>query len=281
MMGRLIAVVSGKGGVGKSMLVAAIGAQWAKLGKRVVLVDMNSGMRCLDMLFGLESRVVFDLGDVVAGTCGLNRALLEDKQTGVRLIAARQFGEGEPINERSLRILLEVLCSQNDFVILDAPGGIGEGYRLAARMADEFLLVTTPDDVSIRDAERLVNAQRQNGWTSPALVVNRLRPDLVAEGLQYTPQVCGQVLDLPVIGAIPEDGEVWRRMLAKQPLMKGPAARAVEVLRKGLEGIPAPLEVWREVEKPVDDQASQVPPPPDGDDKQRGFFARMRRRDRA
>lgn len=258
------------------MLVATLGAQWAQRGKRVVLVDMNTGMRCLDMLFGLESRIAFDLGDVAAGICGLDRALVEDKRTGVRLIAARQFGEGEAFNERSLQIILEVLAMQNDYVILDTPSGSGYGYQLAVRIATESLLVTTPDDISMRDAERLVTAQREMGRPAPSLVVSRVRADLVEDGLQYTPKVCGQVLDIPVLGVIEEDPRVVRRMLAREPMLTGHAAAlAVTNLLERMEDGTIPLRVWWQPEK----KAAPTPAPAPRAPEKRGLFSRRKRWD--
>lgn len=247
MTGRLIAVMSGKGGVGKTMLTAALGAQWAARGKRVVLVDMNIGMRGLDMLMGLESRVGFDLGDVVEGACGLDSALLENRQLGVRIIAAKQFDEKKPLKERTLQIILEVLCLQNDIVLMDAPSGLSYGLELTARMAQEFLMVTTPDDASLRDAERTAAVLDTLEKPRPLLVVNRIHPRLVAEGLQYGPEVCAQLLDMRLAGVIPEDREAMRCTLRREVLHGAfPAMWALENLVERLDDMNAPLLPWYE-----------------------------------
>lgn len=244
MMGRMLAMISGKGGVGKSTLAAALGTHWAAGGHRVVLVDLSFGMRCLDMHFGLESRIAFDLNDIVEGSCGLDKAILRDRDTGVQLIAPRQFDEGKPLNERTLRIILEVLCLQNDYVLLDAPSGMGYGFEVAARLAEELVLVTTPDDVSLRDAERVAAllGREKRTW----LVVNRIWETLVDEGLQYEPATCAQVLDVPLLGAIPEDEQVLRHMLRKTPIIGDyPAARAIANIADRLEDGDVPIAQWR------------------------------------
>lgn len=241
MSGHLLAVVSGKGGVGKSFLTAALGARLAAMGERVVLVDLSTGLRHLDILFGLESRVGFDLHDVVEGVCGLDRALITDRQSGARLLLARQTQTDAPCNERTLRILLEVLCLQNDYVLLDAPCGLGDGFSLAARMADASLLVATPDNACCRAAERAAAEILRHGRPHPYLVINRLQAALVEAGLQHTPAVCAQLLDLRLLAAIPEDDLAQRAMLQASPLLQDTqAAAAIDTLAERLEALDRP-----------------------------------------
>ena len=246
MSGRSIAVVSGKGGAGKSMLVTALGAQWAFHRKRVLLVDLNTGMRGLDMLLGLESRVVFDLGDVLDGMCGAEQAILSDSRTGMRLLAARQISDTDTVNAQALSGLVKTLAEDFDVVLLDAPGGLGKNVRAAVGAAQEALLVTTPDDAALRDAERAAGLLSEMDVRLAGLVLNRIRPEFVEEGLQYTPEVCSQVLDVRVAGVIPDDREVWRRMLARQPINGDfPAAWAVRNLMERLEDSGTALRSWR------------------------------------
>lgn len=257
MSGLLLSVVSGKGGVGKSFVAAALGARWAREGKSVVVLDMNLGMRYLDMLFGMESRVCYDLADVVASRCGLSAAMVEDRNSGLRLISAPQFLDGAPLNERVLRILLEVLCSQHDIVLMDAPGGMADGFAMTARLAwGTTLLVTTPDDMSLRDAERTAMLLREAGAPAPLLVVNRLREALVDDGLQHSPEVCAQVLDARLLGAIPEDERALRLSLGRDPSLGDTrAAQAIDGLRARLMDDTTPPRPWREA------PAAQTPPP--------------------
>lgn len=238
------------------MLIAALGTHMAEQGRRVVLIDMNTGMRCLDMLFGQESRIVFDLGDVLSGSCGLDRAIVRDKRTGVDLIAAWQFGSGEALNERTLGIIVEVLCLQYDYVLLDAPTGICTGSRQALSLADTTLLVTEPDDLSLRDAERMGREIDALGRPAPWLILNRIVKADMESGLHYSPQVCAQVLDMPVQGVIPEDSQVRLQWLLRMPRLEGTAAtRAVEEIADRLEGRRAPLTAW-------EGEAAQMPDPP-------------------
>lgn len=290
MNGRLIGVFSGKGGTGKTALAAALGAHWAALGKHVVLVDMNIGLRGLDMQMGLQSRIGYDLGDVVEGGSGLDRAMVEDTHTGIMMIAARQFDIGEPLKDRTLQLILEVLCLQHDYVLLDAPGPMAPGFAESARYAREALVLTTPDDASLRGADRAAALVREGGKAEISLVVNRIRADFVDEGLQYAPEVCAQTLDIPLCGVIPEDDEVLRSTLEKQPLMGlSPAALAVDNLADRMDHPGIALLPWRlpnateeevappvelpvdtaaaeqveqAAEQPVEEARQEAPPPP-------------------
>lgn len=263
MSGQVVAVVSRKGGVGKSMLTAALGVRWAAKGKRVVLVDMSNGMRCLDMLLGLESRIAFDLGDVVEGVCGLDKALITDKSTGVQLLAARQIGEIYPLNERTLQILMEVLCLQNDYVLIDTPCGIAPEQMAAARLAETVLLVSTPDDLSLRNAEALAGQIRSLKKT-PFLVINRINRQYVDVELQYSPETCAEVLDLPLLGVIPQDDAAERSALAQVASLEGSsAASAIDNLMQRLEDSSIALAPWHTGERRTPATIAPTPAQPD------------------
>lgn len=265
MIGKSCAVVSGKGGVGKSMLVVALGALWAARGKNVLLVDMNTGMRGLDMLLGLENRIVFDLGDVLDGICEPRQAILRDAQTGIRLLAARQISDSEALDEDAFSVLIEDFQRTYDHVLLDAATGIGRGFSAAVRAAESALLIATPDDQSLRDADRASGLVQRLDRPPPCLVLNRLRRDFVEEGLQYEPEVCAQVLDLPVCGAIPEDDEIWRHTLRKQPAVGDfNAALSIQNLAERLFDRSIPLRPWRGEEKAAEEE-------------KRGLFGKLRR----
>ena len=252
MSGPCWTLVSGKGGVGKSTLAAALGAHLALAGRRVALVDLNTGMRGLDMLLGLESRVVFDLGDVQEGLCEAEQALVTDRETGMRLLAAPQMRDSEALDEDALRAMCQTMCESFDFVFLDAASGIGRGFTAAARAAQQALVVTTPDDMALRDAERAAGLLRRLDMPAPALVINRIRPDFVDEGWQYTPEACAQTLDLRVAGVIPDDTAVWRMTLQKRPALGAfPAGRAMAALARWLENADEPIPPWRDERPPA------------------------------
>ncbi len=252
MSGRCVAVVSGKGGVGKTMLTAALAAGLALRGQRVAVVDLNTGLRGLDMAFGLENRVVFDLGDVLDGICELSQALVADKQTGVRMLAARQMTGSDALPEDALSHLCETLRAEYDWVLLDTPSGIGRPFEAAVSAADRALLLTTPDDAALRDTDRLAGLLQRLDVGSPSLVINRIRPDFVDAGLQYAPEVCAQTLDMRPLGVLPEDESVWRRTLEKRPVSGDTqAAWAIRNLLERIEDAGVPLRPWRvEMETP-------------------------------
>lgn len=252
MSGRCYTVVSGKGGVGKSMLVITLGALWAKEGKNVALVDVNTGMRGLDLMLGMENRIVFDLGDVLEGACDVQQALVREKNTGMRIIAARQISDSEWLNEEALSNLTRILMEKFDFVLLDAASGIGRGFTAAVHAAGNAILLTTPDDMALRDADRITGLLHRLDMPSPQVVINRIREDLVDAELQYMPEVCSQVLDLPVCGVIPEDDQILRATLQKRPATGSyRGAKAIENVKDRLLDARTPLLPWRE-EKHMD-----------------------------
>ncbi|MDR0928392.1 MAG: P-loop NTPase [Oscillospiraceae bacterium] len=247
MSGRALALVSGKGGVGKSVLAAALGAAWARQGRKVALVDVNTGLRALDMLLGLENRVVYDLGDVLEGLCEIETAMIPCPGMSLWLLAARQITDTEALDEEALSRLVGMLSGRFDVVLLDAPTGMGQGFVAAAYAAEETLLVVTPDDLSLRDGERMAGLLERLGAPRPHVVINRIRADFVREGLQYPPDVCAQVLDMRPIGVIPEDDALARAALGKtQPPADSPAAQAIEAIRCALDGEEVAEPLWQE-----------------------------------
>ena len=250
MSGLCYTVVSGKGGVGKSMLVVALGALFALEGKSVALVDVNTGMRGLDLMLGMENRIVFDLGDVLEGHCDVRQALVREKSTGMRVIAARQISDTEWLSEEGLQGLTKALLEQFDVVLLDSASGIGKGFTAAARAAINAILLTTPDDMALRDADRIAGLLHRLDAPSPLVVINRIREDLVDDGLQYMPEVCAQVLDLPILGVIPDDDRIHRATLQKRPAIGGyKGAKAIENVKARLLDRKSPLWPWREEKK--------------------------------
>jgi septum site-determining protein MinD len=247
MSGQCYTVVSGKGGVGKSMLVVALGASFALEGKSVALVDVNTGMRGLDLMLGMENRIVFDLGDVLEGHCEVRQALVREKSTGMRVIAARQISDTDWLSEEGLLGLTKILREQFDVVLLDSASGIGRGFTAAVRAAGSAILLTTPDDMALRDADRITGLLHRLDVPSPQVVINRIREDLVDAQLQYMPEVCAQVLDLPICGVIPEDDQILRATLSKRPAIGGcRGAKAIENFKWRLHDRKIPLLPWRE-----------------------------------
>lgn len=244
MSGRLTTLLSGKGGVGRTMLAASLGTLLARGGKRTALVDLNTGMRGLDMALGLESRAAFDLGDVLDGVCGVKQALCRGED-GLCLLAGRQVCDTEALDERRLEKIIAHLRTEFDWVLLDAAGGIGRGLTAAARLGGEAIAVTTPDDAAIRCAERAAGVWTRSGGQTPMLCVNRIDAALVQEKLQYLPETCAQVLDMYLLGVVPEDEQALRAGLKKQPVCGDfPAARGIENLLSRLENPKEKLWNW-------------------------------------
>ncbi len=246
MSGRCLAVVSGKGGVGKTMIASALGAYHAEGGKRTVLIDLNTGMRGLDIAIGLESRVAFDLGDVLEGICDVRQALVTDKRTGVRLLAARQLTGSDRIDMNAFSAAVETLRGLYDRIVIDAPPAMCAGLEAAARVAEDLLLVATPDDAALRGADRAAGLLSRCGAPRPMLAVNRIRAEHVDSGLQYAPEVCAETLDLFLAGAVPEDELAARRILEKLPVAGNiPAAAAIANIALRAEDPDTMLLPWR------------------------------------
>ncbi|HAH97012.1 MAG TPA: septum site-determining protein MinD [Firmicutes bacterium] len=202
----VLVVTSGKGGVGKTTTVANIGTGLAKRGKKVVMVDADIGLRNLDVVMGLENRIVFDLVDVVEQQCRLKQALIKDKRLeGLYLLPAAQTREKDAIQPGQMKALCDELRKEFDYVILDCPAGIEQGFKNAVAGADEAVIVTTPEVSAVRDADRIVGLLQASGITNPKLLINRIRPDMIKKGDMMDVEDVNDILALELLGIIPDD----------------------------------------------------------------------------
>ena len=238
-------VVSGKGGVGKSTLCASLAAGLARRGLRVVLLDMDTGLRNLDMLLHIENRVIFDLVDVVDGEADLAQALVADRQRpGLFLLSSSQIHDAAAISREDFEAVLRTLRESFDHILIDCPSGIGHSFRLCTQAATDAIVVTTPDEIAMRDADRVLGLLRQREGIAAHLVVNRVRPDWVAARAAYSPQVIAQTLDARLAGYLREDEEVLRCLIERRLLIESDTVLWQEVdaiLRRLLgERIPIP-----------------------------------------
>jgi septum site-determining protein MinD len=183
MESRVITITSGKGGVGKTTTTANIGTALALQGKKVAVVDSDIGLRNLDAVLGLENRIVYDLVDVVEGQCRLRQALIKDKRLPeLYLLPAAQTRDKNAVNSVQMEQLCQQLRAEFDFVVIDSPAGIEQGFRNAIVGADEIIIVANPEMASVRDADRIIGLVEAAGKPEPRLILNRLRAEMARRG---------------------------------------------------------------------------------------------------
>lgn len=219
-MSRIIVVTSGKGGVGKTTVTANLGMTLAKMGHRVALVDGDFGLRNLDLLLGLENRVVYTAVEVLAGECRLDQALVRDKrQPGLVLLPATQNRKAEMITPNHMKWMIGELAPQFDFVLIDSPAGIEMGFKNAIAAAQEALIVTTPEISAVRDADRVIGLLEANNIAPARLIVNRLRPSMVEASEMMSVEDVSEILAVQLIGVVPEDERVITSTNRGEPLV--------------------------------------------------------------
>lgn len=219
-MSRIIVITSGKGGVGKTTVTANLGMAIARLGRRVALVDADFGLRNLDLLLGLENRIVYTAIDVLAGQCRFDQALVKDKrQEGLVLLPAAQSRTKEVINPDQMKKLVGVLAAKYDYVLIDSPAGIEQGFQNAIAAASESLIVTTPEIAAVRDADRVVGLLEAQSIKRIHLIVNRLKPAMVQADQMMSVQDVQEILAIPLIGVVPDDERVIVSSNRGEPLV--------------------------------------------------------------
>jgi len=238
-------ILSGKGGVGKSAVTSSLGLALAKRQLTCCCMDLDIGLRSLDMLLGMQNKVVYDVLDVARKDCKLKYALIQHAQhEALALLPAAQLGDVDRLSQQDLERIIRKLKKRFGYVLLDAPAGMGPGIRRALECADHTLLVTTPDDIAMRDAERVIALLEEAGKPRPMLLVNRVVPDLVTSGDMYTPQTVASTLDVPLLGYLPEDRAVLSAINRHESFMlqEGPAQAAMERVAQRFLGeyIPMP-----------------------------------------
>jgi len=208
-MSEVLVVTSGKGGVGKTTTVANLGVGLALLGKKVVLIDADIGLRNLDVVMGLENRIVYDLVDVVEGRCRTKQALIRDKRfETLFLLPAAQTRDKSAVTPEQMKKLCEELKTEFDYILVDCPAGIEQGFRNAIAGADRALIVTTPEVSAVRDADRIIGLLEAAGMGGPRLIINRIRPDMVKRGDMMDINDILEILAIELIGIIPEDEKI-------------------------------------------------------------------------
>jgi septum site-determining protein MinD len=209
MSARVITITSGKGGVGKTTAVANLGVGLALEGQRVIVLDADIGLRNLDVIMGLENRIVYDVVDVVEGHCRLQQALIRDKRLPeLHLLAAAQTRDKTAVSPDQMVALCNELREHCDFVLIDSPAGIEGGFQNAIAGADEAVIVTTPEVAAVRDADRIVGLLEAAEKGTPRLVINRIKPDMVRRGEMMATDDVIEILAVELLGIIPEDEKI-------------------------------------------------------------------------
>lgn len=241
----VIVVTSGKGGVGKTTTSANVGTGLAMLGKKVCLIDTDIGLRNLDVVMGLENRIVYNLVDVVEGNCRIKQALIRDKRhPGLYLMPSAQTRDKSSVSPGQMVKVVEHLKEEFDYIILDCPAGIEQGFQNAIAGANRALIVTTPEVSAIRDADRIIGLLEANGFQQMDLIINRLRYDMVKKGDMMSAADVVDILSVPLIGIIPDDENVVIATNQGEPLVGNdtPAGKAYADVVHRIEGKELPFQ---------------------------------------
>ncbi|HCB01402.1 MAG TPA: septum site-determining protein MinD [Anaerolineae bacterium] len=245
MTAQVITVTSGKGGVGKTTAVANLATALAMDGKRVVCIDGDIGLRNLDVVMGLENRIVYDIVDVIEGRCKLKQAMIRDKKyPEMYLIPAAQTRDKNAVSPSDMVRICNDLKSDSDFVIIDSPAGIERGFRNAIAAADRVLVVTNPEVSAVRDADRVVGILEAEEKGNPSLILNRLNPTLVKNNDMLSAEDVLDLLGIQLIGIVPEDENVIIGSNKGAPVVTDAKSRAGQAFRniaKRLQGQDVPF----------------------------------------
>ncbi|MCU0565678.1 MAG: septum site-determining protein MinD [Oculatellaceae cyanobacterium Prado106] len=245
-MSRIIVVTSGKGGVGKTTCTANLGMALAQRGRKVAVIDADFGLRNLDLLLGLENRIVYTAVEVLAGECRLDQALVKDKrQPNLALLPAAQNRTKEAVTPEQMKKLVAALAQSYEYVLIDSPAGIEMGFQNAIAPAREAIIVTTPEISAVRDADRVVGLLEANDVRRMHLVVNRLRPSMVEQDMMMSVKDVQEILAIPLLGVVPDDEKVIVSTNRGEPLVLSQtsslAGIALNNIVRRLEGEKVPL----------------------------------------
>ncbi|KIL53344.1 septum site-determining protein MinD [Jeotgalibacillus alimentarius] len=227
-MGEAIVITSGKGGVGKTTTTANLGTAIAMQGKKVCLIDTDIGLRNLDVILGLDNRIIYDLVDVVEGRCKPNQALVKDKRFEglLYLLPAAQTSDKSAVNPEQMKELVEQLKQDYDYILIDCPAGIEQGYKNAIAGADRAIVVTTPERSAVRDADRIVGLLEQETDEPPVLIINRIRNHLMESGDMLDIDEVTTHLSIDLLGIVIDDDQVITASNKGEPITMNPDSKA-------------------------------------------------------
>jgi len=231
-MGDVIVITSGKGGVGKTTTSANLGTGLAVQGKKVVMIDADIGLRNLDVIMGLENRIVYDLVDVVDGVCRLKQALIRDKRfNDLYLLPAAQTKDKNAVSPEQMIKLCNGLREDFEYIIIDCPAGIEQGFHNAIAGADRAIVVTTPEVSAVRDADRIIGMLEANELHRPVLILNRIRADMVKRGDMMALDDVKEILAIDILGIVPDDECIVVSSNKGEPVVLDSASRAGQAYR--------------------------------------------------
>lgn len=244
-MSEVIVITSGKGGVGKTTTTANIGTGLALQDKKVVLIDTDIGLRNLDVVMGLENRIVYDLVDVIEGACRVKQALIKDKRyESLYLLPAAQTRDKSAVKPDQMLKLCEELKAEFDYILVDCPAGIEQGFKNAIAGADRAIVVTTPEVSAVRDADRIIGLLEANELRSPKLLINRVRADMVKRGDMMSIDDIIDILAIDLIGVVPDDEKIIVSTNKGEPAVtdsKSLAGQAYRNISKRIMGEDVPV----------------------------------------
>jgi len=245
MTGKVVTVTSGKGGVGKTTATANIGAALASTGQKVVCIDADIGLRNLDVVLGLENRIVYDLVNIIEGSCRLRQAMIRDKRLPeLFLIPAAQTRDKSAVSPSDMVRLCDELRPESDWILIDSPAGIERGFRNAVAPADIVLVITNPEISAVRDADRIIGLVEAEEKGPARLVINRIRPEMVRRGDMLTVEDVIELLAVELIGMVPDDENVLLSTNRGTPVVldgKSKAGQAFRNISRRLQGEQVPF----------------------------------------
>ncbi len=254
-MAEFIAVASGKGGVGKTAITANLGAALAKLGRKTLLIDMDAGLRNLDIALGLENEIVYDMLDVFEGRCEINDCILKHGTCkNLYFMPAPQTRSDKAVTAERMQELKTQLSSSYDYVIMDSPAGVGKGFLNSLAAADMCIIAAMPDTISLRDADRVASIAEEYGIDKIKLIINRLRLDLIENGYMMNIDDCLDLLGVELLGVIPDDDTVTECYLRGKfvlDMRPSKAGEALSNIAKRLTGENVPLIELSEHKKTI------------------------------
>lgn len=250
-MGEVIVITSGKGGVGKTTTTANIGTGLALKNKSVVLIDADIGLRNLDVVMGLENRIVYDIVDVVEGRCRTKQALIKDKRyNGLYIIPAALTRDKNAVSPEQMKKLTAELKKEFDYILIDCPAGIEQGFKNAVAGADKAIVVTTPEVSAVRDADRIIGLLEANDIKEPQLIVNRIRPLMIKKGDMMTVDDILDILAIGLIGIVPDDENIIISTNRGEPAVADEKSKAGQAYRNITARIMGDKVPIMEIEEP-------------------------------